>query len=86
MNGDDKLGLTLCDGVPVSDVGDVDDDPATSTTAAAAAAAAAGGRGRDDNEVYIQAIAVNSLAAADGRLCRGDILLQVFHLAFWILF
>jgi len=27
--------------------------------------------------VYIQGIAANSVAAADGRLCRGDILLQV---------
>ena len=57
---------------------------ATTTTAAAAAAAAAATQATpetrsapDDNEVYIQAIAENSLAAVDGRLCRGDTLLQV---------
>ena len=53
---------------------------ATTTTAAAAPATQATPETRsapDDNEVYIQAIAENSLAAVDGRLCRGDTLLQV---------
>lgn len=31
----------------------------------------------EEKEVYIQNIADDSLAAADGRLCRGDIILQV---------
>ncbi len=31
----------------------------------------------EEKEVYIQAIADDSLAAADGRLFQGDILLQV---------
>ncbi len=31
----------------------------------------------EDNEVYIQSIAPESLAAADGRLSQGDLLLQV---------
>lgn len=31
----------------------------------------------EEKEVYIQNIADDSLAAADGRLCRGDTILQV---------
>lgn len=31
----------------------------------------------EDKEVYIQSVAEGSLAAADGRLFQGDILLQV---------
>lgn len=81
VNADDKLGLTLCDGLPVKQTG-------RSNAAAAATGDESHGlksptsetrseEEAEENEVYIQAIAVNSLAAADGRLCQGDILLQV---------
>jgi hypothetical protein len=36
-----------------------------------------------DKEVYIQAVAEGSLAAADGRLFQGDILLQVSKKTFF---
>jgi hypothetical protein len=36
----------------------------------------------EDKEVYIQDVAEGSLAAADGRLLQGDILLQVSKLYF----
>lgn len=34
----------------------------------------------EDKEVYIQAIAEDSLAALDGRLLQGDVLLQVYNI------
>ena len=87
INSDDKLGLTLCDdaSAETSPEGAVKrQTPAVVVASTAAAAAAPATQATpetrsapDDNEVYIQAIAENSLAAVDGRLCRGDTLLQV---------
>ena len=100
VNPDDKLGLTLCDGLPVnqpqhqqaeqeqqtektrcsremvdavstSQVTDADADADADANRAAVASSG------DESEVYIQDIQKDSLAAIDGRLRQGDILLQV---------
>ena len=85
-NADDKLGLTLCDGLPVNQsiccqqaatVG------CESTTTPPVGDDADTDRVRDDDAdqddqaVYIQDIQKDSLAAVDGRLRQGDIILQV---------
>ena len=67
------MGLTLCDGVPSNFA---DQDVANRTEEAAGE--------EDDNEVYIQDIAPDSLASIDGRLRKGDILLQVCRTHFKI--
>lgn len=35
---------------------------------------------QEEKEVYIQDIADGSLAASDGRLCLGDVIIQVYYL------
>lgn len=103
MNSTDKLGLTLCDGLPVSRI-NYDDTgklaPAVDTSNFTEkktmnkiyvetndnateceedeACVDEDNTESEDKEVYIQAIAEDSLAAADGRLLQGDVLLQVY--------
>ena len=75
---DDKLGLTLCDGLPVNRTRSDEEGGKSSGASPDETRAPEEDQEEEDNEVYIQAIADESLAAADGRLSQGDILLQVF--------
>lgn len=105
VNPDDKLGLTLCDGLPVNQQKQLQQqqtkttccqgtvivntsDPETSNKRVAPQTANSPATAEDDasepeddveSEVFIQEIQSDSLAAADGRLRQGDILLQVRH-------
>lgn len=97
VRADDKLGLILCDGLPVNrttadssksvNAASPERRGATEETAQVDVAVQQRPDADDvpdveevdeeDSEVYIQAIAAESLAAADGRLSQGDLLLQV---------
>ena len=87
----EKLGLTLCDGLPVNRTnsnsqttadetgGKVEEDKRLELSCKSTVEETKKVVDTEDefNEVFIQTIAIDSLAAADGRLFQGDILLQV---------
>jgi hypothetical protein len=98
----EKLGLTLCDGLPVNRTNsngkttaneagvNVEEDQRLGSSSKAIPSAKeetaektkkAADAQDDFNEVFIQTIAADSLAAADGRLFQGDILLQVISIS-----
>lgn len=99
VHSNDKLGLTLCDDLPVDvnnktsptidkrDFGEDENLPSKLQiesrehnpleTEDDQVCLDENDLENEEKEVYIQNIADDSLAAADGRLCTGDIILQV---------